>query len=321
MAPSDAPRVLVFGAGRSGTTWTAKILAATRDAQLANEIDTVASSIYALKALCGLGPHPVLGPDSVASPEYARLWDTVVGHGARPLVPGRNWAARRVLGSMSFSARRAAVAFDPPPLSIRHRIGISLTQPPRLDPARPVVAKTVVSVLALEWVLARWRPAAIWVRRHPLDAVAGRVALSFPDDTPDAWNALRRAARVPSWCPAPPEVDDAISRSAWFVGVSMSACREVVRRRSDVTVADHEALCREPVAEFRSLAQRVGLEWTDHAEAVLAASNQPGERWSTNRITAEQPGRWRTRLTPEQQTTARLWLAKFPIAGDYAELS
>ena len=66
---------------------------------------------------------------------------------------------------------------------------------------------------------------------------------------------------------------------------------------------------------------RVGLEWTDRAEAVLAASNQPGEGWSTQRVAAAQPGRWRARLTAEEQALAASWLAKFPIADDYPELA
>jgi hypothetical protein len=321
MVRGRAPRVLVFGAGRSGTTWTAKILAATRGAQLANEIDTVASSVYAVKALRGLTHHPVLGADSVATAEYARLWDNVVGYGARPLVPGRNWVARRILRSLSFDKRRAAVRVDPPRLSVRHRLGRSLTQPPRLDPARPVVAKTVVSIFALEWILARWHPTPIWVRRHPLDVVAGKVALPFPRDARDVWWRLRETDRVPAWCPPPPENEDAVAEAAWFAGLAMSTCQDVARDHNDVIVVDHEMLCGDPVAEFSALSTRAGLVWTDHTHAVLAASDRPGQGWSTNRVTAEQPGRWRTRLTPDQQQTAIRVLAPFPIAGGYADLA
>ena len=320
MAPSNAPRVLVFGAGRSGTTWAAQILAATHDAQLASEVDTVASNVYALKALRGLGHHPVLGADAVGTSEYARLWDAIVGHRARPLVPGRNWVARRLLRSMTFDERRASVRADPPPLSVRYRIGRSITQPPRLDPVRPIVAKTVVSVLALEWVLARWQPTPLWVRRHPLDAVAGRVALPFPDDAVEVWREMCSAGRVPSWCPPPPGTDDPLPDAAWFVGFVMTTCRDLARRRDDVIVVDHEVLCGDPERAFRELATRVGLVWTDDAAKVLAGTNRPGEGWSTNRITAEQPGRWRTRLEPDQQEIAIRWLSRFPIAEDYAEL-
>ncbi len=100
-----------------------------------------------------------------------------------------------------------------------------------------------------------------------------------------------------------------------------SMCQRFAASNDDVIVVHHEALCRDPKAEFPALAHRVGLEWTDRAEAVLAASNQPGEGWSTQRVAAEQPGRWRTRLTAEEQELAATWLAKFPIAEDYPELA
>ena len=311
----------MFGAARSGTTWTAEVLAATRDAQLANEVDTVASSVYALKALRELGLHPVLGADAVATSEYARLWDTLVGHRARPLVPGRNWVARRVLRTMTFDERRASVRPDAPALSIRHRLGRALTQPPRLDPARPIVAKTVASILALDWVLARWNPTPLWVRRHPLDAVAGRVALPFPDDAPDVWRAMTRAGRIPAWCPSPPEPGDEVAIAAWLVGFGMSTSRDAAKCHGDVIVVDHEVLCRDPEVEFRALASRIGLVWTDDAAKALSETNRPGEGWSTFRVSAEQPGRWRTRLTPDEQELAIRCLAKFPIAEDYRELA
>jgi hypothetical protein len=321
VATSNAARVLVFGAGRSGTTWTAQILAATHAAQLANEVDTVATSVYAAKALRGLGHHPVLGADSAGTSEYSRLWDSIVGHRARPLVPGRNRLARWLLRSMTFEELRASVRPDPPSLSIRHRLGRSIAQPPRLDPARPIVAKTVVSVLALDWVLARWRPTPLWVRRHPLDAVAGRVALPFPNDSADVWCELGRAARIPIWCPPPPETDEPVPIAAWFTGLAMSWCRDLARRRGDMIAVDHEVLCRDPEPAFRELAARVGLVWTDDTARALAGTNRPGDGWSTNRITAAQPGRWRTRLSSDEQEIAMRWLSMFPIAEDYAELA
>ena len=74
------------------------------------------------------------------------------------------------------------------------------------------------------------------------------------------------------------------------------------------------------ISSLAQVATRVGLEWTGAAGESLAATDQPGEGWSTNRITAEQPGRWRTRLSAAEQEIAIGWLSKFPIAADYPEL-
>jgi hypothetical protein len=321
VARSNAPRVLVLGAQRSGTTWTAQILGATRGAQLFVEPDNCALSNYALKAACHLGFDPVLGADDVAPTRYEHLWRALFDGGRPRRVRGGNWIARRLLDGMTTDERWAVSQRDAPRLSPKRRLGVALSQAPRVDPARPVVVKSVNANLALDWVVTRWRPTPVWVRRHPLDAVASRLPLPIVPRANDLWRELQAARGVPPWCPPPPEDHGRVPAAAWLTGLMSSTCQHFAASNDDVIVVHHEALCRDPMAEFPALAHRVGLEWTDRAEAVLAASNQPGEGWSTQRVAAEQPGRWRTRLTAEEQELAATWLAKFPIAEDYPELA
>ena len=316
--PSPA-RVLVFGAQRSGTTWTAQILGATRDTQLFVEPDSLPHSHYALKACRSLGPDPVFNADDVPR-SYEQLWASLFG-GRRPRrVRGGNWIALRLLDGMTFDERRALARPDTR-LSPKRRLGVALIQPPRVDPTRPVVVKSVHVNLVLDWLVSRWRPTPLWVRRHPMDMVASRLALKLPPRENALWRQFNEIQRVPTWCPPPPDDTDRVPAAAWFAGLTSSACRSFAAHNHDVVVVHHEALCRDPRAEFPALAERVGLEWTDQADATLAASDQPGEGWSTHRIAAEQPGRWRTRLTADEQELAIRWLAKFPIADDYPELA
>src|SRR5215471_16870782 len=123
----DPPvKVLVFGAPRSGTTWTAEILAATADGRLVNEPDTVSHADYALKALRHLDVDPMLGADDLATRPYLELWDALFGDGRSRRLRGRNWMARRLLQDLSMDARRAAVRPGAAPLSFRHRVGAAL---------------------------------------------------------------------------------------------------------------------------------------------------------------------------------------------------
>jgi hypothetical protein len=234
---------------------------------------------------------------------------------------GGNQIARRLLDGMTTDERWAVSQRDAPRLAPMRRLGVALSQAPRVDPARPVVVKSVNANLALDWVVTRWRPTPVWVRRHPLDAVASRLDLPILPRANDLWRELLAARGVPPWCPPPPEGDGQVPAAAWLTGLMTSTCQHFAASNDDVIVVHHEALCRNPMAEFPALAHRVGLEWTDRAEAVLAAANQPGEGWSTQRVAAAQPGRWRTRLTAEEQALAASWLAKFPIGEDYPELA
>ncbi|GMU77788.1 MAG: hypothetical protein AMXMBFR46_05860 [Acidimicrobiia bacterium] len=119
----------------------------------------------------------------------------------------------------------------------------------------------------------------------------------------------------------PPPDDGTLGAQAWYVGLQMSWCREVAARRSGVREVAHEVLCRDPVAGFEALARDAGLAWHPDAVAALHLHDRAGEGYTTDRVTAEQPGKWRTRLDAAEQREAIGWLRRFPIAAEYAELA
>jgi hypothetical protein len=283
------------------------------------EPDHANAGLFATRALRGRGTTMVLRADDRAPRAFVRLWDAVLGD--RPVLRVRGAArlARRIGGAEGREARfavwRDASAVPTP----RMRVALALSQPPHVPPAEHVVVKTVASVLAVEWLLARYAPRAVWVRRHPLDVVAGRTALGMTIDLERVERALFDLDARPSWTPLVP--DEPIGRAAWYVGFTMSWCADVVARRTDVVVVDHEDLCTSPRARFRTLAGALGLDWTAAADEVLRESDTPGTGWSTRRVTAEQPGRWQTRLSEDEQRVAIACLRRFPIAQEYADLA
>jgi hypothetical protein len=104
---------------------------------------------------------------------------------------------------------------------------------------------------------------------------------------------------------------------AWRVGMQMSALHELLLTNPQFHAVDHEALCADPVARFRELANAVGLDWTAENEAVLVASNRPGTGYELHRVQADLPGSWRRRLSPEDARTAATVIAQLPIAERY----
>jgi hypothetical protein len=75
---------------------------------------------------------------------------------------------------------------------------------------------------------------------------------------------------------------------------------DVVARHPDWVASSHDALCLDPAAGFRRLFADLSLTWTEEAEAFLSASDRPGSGFETHRVAAEQPERWRTRLSSGQ---------------------
>lgn len=90
-----------------------------------------------------------------------------------------------------------------------------------------------------------------------------------------------------------------LAQAAWEVGL-FTCTLEAGAERPDRFVASHERLCLDPREGFRDLFAQLGLPWSDRVEAFLAESNRPGAGFTTYRVAAEEPDRWRTRLSSEQ---------------------
>ena len=107
--------------------------------------------------------------------------------------------------------------------------------------------------------------------------------------------------------PEPVEVE----RQTFTYAVMATALREAATRHGWLRTT-HEHLCVDSVMRFRELATRLGLEWGDEAARFVEASDREGSGYRTERRTADQPERWRHRLTDEQVERILATLERFP---------
>jgi len=319
--PTGAHRVLVVGAARSGTTWVAELLGRTTDASYVHEPDNFDWVPFAGRARARLGLLPNIEVGQDPPPAYARLWDQAFAS-RRPSLLNR--VAVRAYASIPGDEKYAALAPDGS-RSLRLGLTTRLARPAAADAEHAHhVVKSVSVPLALEWLVARFDPDVVMVRRHPLDVLASRVgfgtmflqnALSYLDD-----RAV--ATRLERWgSPPRPSDGDRFAHFVWLAGFTISAYDEVAEAHPEFQVVDHERLCADPVPEFRRLVGAAGLEWSEDCEEYLQSSNTPGSGFETKRVLGAQSGTWHTRLSPEQLETARHILSQFPLAGRYPELS
>src|SRR2546423_15295085 len=84
-------------------------------------------------------------------------------------------------------------------------------------------------------------------------------------------------------------------------------------------VVRHEVLCAGPEPAFRRLAGRLGLRFTDETARYLAASNRPGDGYSTHRLWHEQIDGGRSRLTPAERAMVVATLDRFTGAWPLTE--
>ncbi len=307
-------RILVVGPGRSATSWVAATLGSTPDAGVLIEPDNPRMSAYGSKASVGLGLAPILGADHDGPAALRRLWDVAFGAPVH-YVRGQGHLAAWLHDGVSGAAIGRATAIDHPTVSARLRLAHALAVPRHIvGSPRHRVVKTIRSHYMIEWLLANWSPSVVVCRRHPLDVVASRLAMGYESSSEDARRLVRKEVERRYGVPLP---SGRVATFSWSVGAEMSALDDAISAHPEFQVIDHEDLCVDALGHFRALAGALGLEWTAENEAAVVASNRPGTGYERNRVAADLPGSWRTRLSPEDARTAATLIAQFPIGARY----
>jgi hypothetical protein len=302
-------RLLIAGVPRSGTTWIGQALGRTDGSIYVHEPDGDHDP-FAFRARLGHSVAPALAAGDVDA-DYHRLFAGAFA-GGRYAGTLRDKAARRIYGGVPIEDRWRAWLDGR--VSPRLRLVSTLAVPRVAVPGEHnVIVKSVRSELAMEWLVAQFQPRVLLVERNPLNVLASWIELEYVRDSREAAAvAVHAQAR---WGIEPPAATEPrLVHQTFEYGVLACALRDAAAKHDDWTVAHHEQLCGDPVAEFRALADTLGLVWNDAASAFVTESDREGTGYQTNRRATEQPDRWRARLDDEQVATIRSTLERFPAS-------
>lgn len=86
-----------------------------------------------------------------------------------------------------------------------------------------------------------------------------------------------------------------------------------VARHPEWALRTHEQICTDPEGQFRRPFGDLGLDWNKQARAVVADHDRPGSGFRTQRVAADLPDDWKTRLTPHQAAEMKRVLSWFPL--------
>ena len=293
--------ILVVGGPRMGTTWVAEALSHASGATWINEPDNEWPDPFALKAKIPLGRFPILDEHDSAPPEYVELWARAFA-GFRAGGPLFSIADR--LETREKTKRdlwRALCDHANQRVAPWLRVLVSLARPPsRRDRSETIVVKSVHVPLALEWLASRFRPRVLVVVRHPLNTIASWLEFGWGGCYLDTHPRIRERFAHRWGLPELPEARSLVQAIAWEVALFTCVLHASADLHPDWLAVSHESLCGDPIEGFRGLYAGLGLTWTDDADAFLRASDRPGTGYSTARVAADQPHRWKRRLTPEQ---------------------
>lgn len=318
---SNLNRILIVGLPRSGTTWISNVLASTPDAILTTEPDNHLLRPAGLRAKrrLGRGIFPELSAAELA-PEYERMWNEAAGahaFGYSVSEQVRRAAAIALLRRVpEHELRQAFIA--PPRVSHRVRLVEHLAVPERpRRRAHSVIVKSVYAPLSVGWIAERINPRVVVVLRDVRNIISSWVQLGWTGSRqndelatshPETLERLRLTFGLPHPPSGPP-----VARTAWLLASLNLALQVCSAEHPEWIVARHEQICADPSGEFEALAPRLGLTWTDEANALVARSNRPGHGFELNRIASELPEAWRKRLNRNEIAAIQDVLERFPL--------
>jgi Sulfotransferase family len=184
-----------------------------------------------------------------------------------------------------------------------------------------VLIKDVHSLFALDWIDRQFAPRIVVVLRHPMAFADSwfRMAGGKSDEIIDRF--LTQPALLEDYL-RPFEshirsMDDFWSR----IGAYWAACYYVVLQQQQThpewIILRHEDFFEDTAARFRDLCTRLDLPWTTRTEQYLRKSNatDSGELYVPQRILSKEKEKWRKALTDEQVEAVTRGAAPFNISA------
>jgi hypothetical protein len=316
-------RVLVVGVPRSGTTWVSNVLARTPGSAYLGEPDNHFYYPFAYRAKLKLQTrqYPCLSVDDEA-PELDELWRAALSETSRrPTLVGRARRSASMHLLAGAGVPRITAVLDrrrQPDVRLRLADALAVAQQPE-SRGEHLIVQSVYTLLALDWLVARYATTVVVVLREPLNILSSWIELGWLGgpgsdmlDTLDP-NAAERLAADSGVEGSAASAGAVLSRAAWLLGLLLSALRRTVERHPEWHVVAHEDLCRSPNARFSALVDTLGLTWDPGVDRLLEETNRPGRGYETSRVRATLPDAWRSRLSPEDTTEILDVLSKFPI--------
>lgn len=287
------PPILVTGSHRSGTTWVGRMLAAAPGVVYLSEPFSITDPPE--PAICEARFHhwfTYVGDANEA--EYLDPFRRMVGLEYRPLTA--------LGGARSlWQLRRAGADYR------RFRHG-------RHNGSRPLL-KDPLAFFSSEWLASRFGASVVVTIRHPAAFANSIMRLKWTHpfshflDQPLLMESflhpfeeeIRAFAR---------EEREILDQAVLLWRIVYGTVLEYQRRHPEWIFVRHEDLSLDPVASFRDLFGRLGLEFTDDAKRTIVASSDarnpreagtaPGDDYSVMRDSRASISNWKRRLTSEQ---------------------
>ncbi|MGH2820727.1 MAG: hypothetical protein ACRDJ5_08740, partial [Actinomycetota bacterium] len=164
----------------------------------------------------------------------------------------------------------------------------------------------------LEWLTWRFPCRVLVVKRNPYNIISSWLNLGWRPLDIEAHPKANERLIEPHGLPPFPRGASDLAGVAWEVGLLTTVLDRWCAAHPEWLTIVHEDLCTAPLEGFRQLCEATGFVWNDVSDRYLQDSNATGSGYETKRVAAEEPERWRKRLTSPQAQEIKAVLSEFP---------
>jgi hypothetical protein len=289
--PLHLSPILLCGAPRTGTSWTAKVLSKGGNIRYYRE---------------PLSHGSFARDHGVAEYTYLRAGDER---------PAKEAAWRRILSFEPLLKRRRLMADS--------RGWLQRTP---FWPARLLI-KEVLCPLSLDWLTQRFPLSVLITIRHPCGYVASGLRLHAAGELAVELDHLQSQTALMAEFPEDLRgwisgLEDPVARLAAAYGIVYKILGDQMAAHPEWLMIHHETLCRDPHTSFRRLCRALDLRYTRSMRELLGETTcaRDSALYSVQRVSAEEPEKWKHELTPAQIETVADVISRFrlPFYRDFA---
>ncbi len=333
--------VLIVGLPRSGTTWIGEVLASARGISSIVEPDNEKLSVLAWLCKAELHRFPYLTSHDEAR-SYEQLWCTALAGNRWP------WLLNKALGL--FIRIRAAQleacvgeksGFLYTDRSMRTVGPAAWVKPYRIDThqsmawlarqlivvrdpsqvRRRIIIKSVHAPLSIEWIVAHFPVKVVLVLRNPYSLYASYRRLKMPDGFR---NLLFQETLQRDRLQYLPEMRQTLmleqkDAMAFQIMLMYKIIESQVARHPEWILISHDRLCITPQEGYRDVFNRLDLRWSARTDMKIDALNTAGKGFDPKRISKQQPTKWKSEMTLDEQAIIERWIQRFDLSDFFRE--
>jgi len=304
--------LLIVGTPRSGTTWTANILAQAPRTIHIHEPDNERTSYLGYLNKMYSHRMPYLN-ENHSNLEFYQLFDQAFNK----VFPSANTQVNKVAFKFSgLNTRKVEKQIQRKIRDIKHlgevnqpysnkasyNIFKNLLYPDlKVFGNKRRIIKSVHSGLALQFLKKHFDFRLVIIFRHPANVVSSYLRMKSPDGNreiyhqPDFKNDYLRP-----FVNYFKELRNPLALMGFQMAIFYYYWESTVLKNKDTIVLEHEDLCVRAEEKFKKIYESLDLEWNNKVASYIQRHNKEGEGYEINRIARNELDKWKDKLTSAQ---------------------